>query len=93
MFTFTMVGASFRPAEAKDVIRQLTIGDTVQLVADPDNEYDDSAVAIYADGQHIGFVPRDSNGPLFTRLVDDEETIEAEVIAFESTYKPVLEVQ
>lgn len=92
MFQFTMVGASFRPAEAKALIKQIDISEQVELRADPDNPYDDTAVAVYYDDTHIGFVPKDSNGPLFERLQAGEE-LDAEVIAFESTLKPVIEVQ
>lgn len=87
----TMVGATFRPAEAKDIVRGLTIGDHVQLIADPNNEYDETAVAVYSDDVHIGFIPRGSNSALFERLMSGEK-IEAEIVAFENTLKPVLEI-
>lgn len=91
MLTVTMVGAAFRPAEAKEIIKSLAIGDRVQMVADPDNEYDTSAVACYYDDVHIGFVPKDSNSALFSSLMDGNDHY-GEVIAFESTLKPVLEI-
>lgn len=91
MLTVTMVGASFCPAEAKEIVRGLHIGAKVQLVADPNNEYDPCAVAVYSDDVHIGFVPRDSNSAVFARLMDGEE-IEAEVVAFESSLKPIIEI-
>lgn len=87
----TMVGATFRPASAKAVVTHLNVGEMVELRADPDNQYDDTAVAVYAHGEHIGFLPKDSNAEYFARLVDGEE-IEAEIIAFENTLKPVLEI-
>lgn len=91
MLTVTMVGATFRPAEAKEIVRGLSIGDRVQLVADPDNEYDTTAVAVYSDDVHIGFIPKESNSALFERLMSGQE-IDAEIIAFENTLKPVLEI-
>jgi hypothetical protein len=91
MLTVTMMGASFRPASAKDIIKELGIGDHVELVADPGNVYDSTAVAVYAQGEHIGFVPKESNSALFALLMDDGEA-DAEIIAFESTLKPVLEI-
>lgn len=91
MLTVTLMGASFRPAAAKDVIRGLSIGDTVELVADPDNEYDSTAVAVYSGKTHIGFIPRESNSALFAVLMDGAE-ISAKIIAFENTLKPVLEI-
>lgn len=91
MLQVTMVGATFRPAEAKDIVRGLTIGDRVQLQADPDNQYDTAAVAVYYDDVHIGFIPKESNSVLFAILMDGAE-ISAEIIAFENTLKPVLEI-
>lgn len=90
MIQFTLVGAHFRPAEAKEVLKHLVIGDTVQLHADPDNQYDDTAVAVWAEGHHIGFIPATDNSAPFAALMDGAE-ITAEVIAFESQLKPVLE--
>lgn len=91
MLTVTMVGATFRPAEAKEIIRGLHIGARVQLIADPANEYDTTAVAVYSDDIHIGFIPKESNSALFAVLMDGAE-ISAEIIAFESSLKPVLEI-
>lgn len=91
MLQVTMVGATFRPAEAKDIVRALSIGDTVQLQADPDNEYDATAVAVYSDDVHIGFIPRESNSALFDVLMDGAQ-ISAKIIAFENMLKPVLEI-
>lgn len=91
MLTVTMVGATFRPAEAKEIVRNLHIGSRVQLQADPDNQWDSTAVAVYAEGEHIGFIPKESNSALFAVLMDGAE-ISAEVVAFENTLKPVLEI-
>lgn len=91
MLTVSMVGATFRPAEAKEIVRNLSIGDIVQLRADPHNEYDTTAVAVDSYGMHIGFIPKESNSALFVVLMDGAE-ICAEIIAFENTLKPVLEI-
>lgn len=91
MLTVTMVGATFRPAEAKEIVRGLYIGNRVQLVADPNNAYDTTAVAVYSDDVHIGFIPKESNSALFTVLMDGAE-ISAEIVAFENSLKPVLEI-
>lgn len=91
MLTVPMVGATFRPAEAKEIVRGLHIGARVALVADPNNEYDSTAVAVYSDDVHIGFIPKESNSALFAVLMDGAE-ISATIIAFENTLKPVLEI-
>lgn len=91
MLTVPMVGATFRPTEAKGVLRRLEIGDRLELRADPNNEYDSTAVACYYAHHHLGFIPRESNSALFAVLMDGAE-ISAEIIAFENTLKPVLEI-
>lgn len=91
MLTVTMVGATFRPPEAKAIVRGLFIGHQVQLVADPNNECDSTAVAVHFDDVHIGFIPREFNSALFAVLMDGAE-ISAEIVAFESMLKPVLEI-
>lgn len=90
MNQFTMVGAGFRPVEARDIVKQLSIGAPVTLVADPDNPYDSNAVQVVVDDVHIGFVPKEENGVL-AMVLRGGQTLEAEVIAFESTLKPVIE--
>lgn len=91
MLQLTLMGANFRPAEARELVKHLNIGDTVHLQADPDNQYDATAVAVYYDDVHIGFIPKESNSALFAVLMDGAE-ISATVIAFESTLKPILEI-
>lgn len=91
MLQVPMVGAPFRPASAKEVLKQLKIGDRLELRADPDNEYDTTAVACYYAHHHLGFIPKESNSALFAVLMDGAE-ISAEIIAFENTLKPVLEI-
>lgn len=89
----TLAGAQFRPTEAKDVLRTSAQIDTiVTLEPDGDNEYDPQAVRVILYGHHIGFIPKASNGPIFSALTDGDEVI-ATIIAFESTLKPVLEIQ
>ena len=34
---------------------------TVTLIAEPDNEHDSMAIAVYLEGYHIGYVPREIN--------------------------------
>lgn len=92
MPTFTMVGASFRPAEAKEIIKQLSIGDTVDLVADPENQHDSSAVKVEYDGIHLGFIPAAENSAPFNFLLSGDD-LPGTVIAFESTLKPIIEYE
>ena len=93
--TATLVGAFARDTESRAAITELEIGDdeSLSLEPEPDNEYDPRAVKVIHTefGYHLGYIPRDSNGPLFEALQNGAEPV-VEVIAFESTIKPVLEI-
>jgi hypothetical protein len=45
-FLTNLAGLSFRPAEIKDVVRQLQPGDELTLEREPDNAYDANAIRI-----------------------------------------------
>jgi hypothetical protein len=87
----TLAGAQFRPAEAKEALRTAGIGDVVSLEPDPENEYDPQAVKVIFNGHHIGFIPKQSNPPVFAALQAEEE-VSVSIIAFEAPLRPVLEV-
>ncbi len=87
----TLMGANFRPATAKAMLREAVIGERLSLEPDAENEYDPSAVRVIRNGEHVGFVARGDNGPIFARLTAGDELF-AEIIAFESVLKPVLEI-
>jgi len=53
--------AGFTYWDGVDVFDQLKIGQELQLKADPENDYDPRAVAIYFGDVKLGYVPRDSN--------------------------------
>lgn len=57
-FLTELVGVSFRPAEAKEVVDALTIGQELTLERDPENEYDASAIKVIDPDseQFIGFI-------------------------------------
>lgn len=88
----TLAGANFRPGDAREVCRHLTIGEILDLEADPGNEYDANAVRVIADGTFIGFIPRSDNGAI-SQLLATGETLTAEVIGFESSLKPILSIE
>jgi len=56
-----LVGTHFRPSEARTIANALTIGDEVELRADPENAYDPMAVAVYSEDEHIGFIAKANN--------------------------------
>lgn len=91
MLTVPLVGSTFRPPSAREALKQLKIGDKLDLRADPDNEYDSTAVAVYYAHHHVGFIPKESNSAIFAVLMDGTE-ISAEIVAWENSLKPVLEI-
>lgn len=88
-----LVGITFRPAEAKEIVKRLTreSGTLLSLEAEPDNAYDSRAVKVIHDptGQHLGYISRENNYDIFQALVDGEE-LYIEIVGFENTLKPTL---
>jgi hypothetical protein len=50
------------------IIDQLTVGDPVRLVREPDNPHDPRAVAVYHQDDRNGYVPRERNRAIADRL-------------------------
>lgn len=92
IITTTLAGANFRPADAREVTKRLVIGETLELEQDPFNEYDASAVKVIAEDIFIGYIPKADNKEIFNAL-SRGELITAEVVAFEASLKPVLEIE
>jgi hypothetical protein len=88
-----LVGVTFRPAEAKDIVRGLTQedGDKLSLEAEPDNAYDPRAVKVIhtPTGEHLGYIARENNFEIFNAL-QNEVPLEIEIVSFENTLKPTL---
>jgi hypothetical protein len=55
--TIRLVGVSF--GNCQEVIARLQAGDPVQLVREPDHEYDENAIRVLdSAGELVGYVPR-----------------------------------
>ncbi len=94
MEVFTpLVGVTFRPVEAKEIVKSLTQADgtLLSLEAEPTNPYDNRAVKVLHDpsGLHIGYVAKENNWDVFEALQNGEELC-IEIVSFESTLKPTL---
>lgn len=92
----TLVGASFRPKDAKDVLASLSEGDIVQLVREPDNKYDPNAIQIHYDDHFIGFVAKHEAAVIADEmdlaLQEDPATyFEATITAKPSRWSAVME--
>ena len=57
--SFYIVGFSY--CKEENIFEKLTVGTELQLVAEPKNEYDKYAVAIYFNEYKLGFVPQNQN--------------------------------
>lgn len=68
----------FDHAQGPQVFPQLTPGDALQLVREPDNPYDARAVRIDWRGHKLGYVPRGDNADIARRL-DAGETLAATI--------------
>ena len=55
--TFYIAGVQFRTG-LKEVGADLKAGMELDLVPEPENEYDPNAVAIHHEGTHLGYVPK-----------------------------------
>lgn len=86
-----LTGVSFRPTTAKMIVAQLAVGDTLDLERDPNNPYDANAIAVYAEGEHLGFIPKEHNVDLAAAMDAGAEPI-CTVIS-EDAKKPGLTVE
>lgn len=87
-----MVGAHFRPAEAKEVIKSLSVGEHLTLFRDPHNEYDKFAVGVSYEGEHLGFIPKTHNYEVAMYL-DAGNELTAEIISFQNSLRPTLSIE
>lgn len=62
--TYSIVGTNFCGPKAQVLIKALKPGADVVLVREPDNKFDKNAVAVWVDGERIGYVPKATNRAL-----------------------------
>jgi HIRAN domain len=63
--------AGFRHYEGMQMLEKMKAGDLLELVREPENEYDDCAIALHWQGKKIGFIPAATN-EMLSYLVDAE---------------------
>jgi hypothetical protein len=61
--------AGFRHYKGMELLEYMQENDFLELRREPDNEYDNSAIALYWQQEKIGYVPADLN-ELISRLID-----------------------
>ena len=69
MKRFSIVGAD--RLNALGILAGLNDGVTIVLVREPDNKFDAFAVMVWADGKHVGYVPKKQNRDL-AALIDSK---------------------
>ncbi len=76
-----VAGTSFRP-EIADIEPDMEIGAKFRLQREPQNKFDESAIAIYdvRHNNHLGYVPQTKNEVL-ARLLDAGKQLSAKLIA------------
>lgn len=62
--TYSIVATNYCSQKAQVLIKALKPGTAVVLVREPDNKVDKNAVAVWVDGEKIGFIPKATNRAL-----------------------------
>lgn len=89
-----MVGATFRPQSARDTIRGLVVGDVLTLERDSGNPYDNFAVKVMLNDEHLGFIPKTDNWEIASYFdADESNTLTATILSFNNTLKPMLLIE
>lgn len=70
--------AGFRHYQAADVWREMSTGERLELVREPDNPYDANAVRVEWRGRKLGYIPRRDNA-VVARQLDRGAALEARV--------------
>lgn len=60
-FLFKTYIAGFSYYNGVKIFTKLAIGTELQMRREVDNKYDSRAIALYFDGEKIGFIPREDN--------------------------------
>lgn len=59
-FEAELRGVSFRPIEAKAIVKDLAVGEPLLVERETDNQYDPNAIRVmHPNGEHLGFVAKE----------------------------------
>ncbi len=79
--------AGFRYYAGKQLWSEMKVGDTLQLVREPDNTHDPNAVRVEWQGHKLGYVPRADNAAL-ARFMDRGSKAEARITRLKKSRNP-----
>src|SRR6516225_10728065 len=80
--------AGFQYYEGPQLLSSMKTGDTLELVRESENKYDDCAIALGFKGRKIGFIPASENDMLSKLLDNDLLEIKGEVTAVKLNAMP-----
>jgi len=80
--------AGFRHYEGMQMLDSMKEGDLLELVREPENEYDDCAIALHLQGKKIGFIPASVNEMLSYLLDSDALSLFAVITHLEQHSQP-----
>lgn len=90
--TFCISG--FQHHDGALILRQLEVGMTLDLVAEPDNPYDHDAIAIKFHGAMLGYVPAKNNVSLSLMMFyGHADTFECRILQVDPTADPWKQVR
>ena len=79
--------AGFQYHHGEALWPQLSVGQPLQLVREPDNRYDDRAVRVDWQGHKLGYIPRLDNAAV-SQLLDRGERVEAVIVRLAESGNP-----
>lgn len=80
--------AGFRHYEGMKLLNSMKEGDLLELIREPENAYDDCAIALHLQGKKIGFIPSSVNEMLSYLLDSDALSLFAVITHLEKSSQP-----
>ena len=79
--------AGFQYYEGKRLWKKLSMRDTLKLIREPDNPYDENAVEIYWKERKLGYLPSVENTAV-AQMMDQGQEITARIISKQKSWNP-----
>lgn len=79
--------AGFQFYDGEELWGSLKPGDTMQLVAEPDNAHDQQAVKVMRGNRQLGYVPRNDNA-IISQMLKRKQKLIARIAALQQSQDP-----
>lgn len=86
-----LMGSAFRPAEVRQHLLTLPVGTPLQLLREPENQFDANAIQVLDDAIFLGHLERQTAAELAPRM-DEGEHFSALIKRVDDPKKPLLEI-